>query len=139
MPEWPRSQKGRSKGHEAPRHEAIWYYGNIKYFDDGKGFGFISCPESYDEWQSDIFIHQRHLHGFKVGDYVTFQIQVNGKGKPQAAELHAWEYEEGEDYGKGNSRAGDAAYAVADRGGAFGRSASSTANHTDAEYFEGYV
>ena len=60
--------------------------GTVKWFNDKKGFGFIS-----DEEGNDVFVHFSALQmdGFKVldeGDEVEFEV-VNGEKGPQAANV----------------------------------------------------
>lgn len=67
------------------------HVGTIKNFNQDKGFGFIDCPAV----EKDIFVHQRQINGFKIGDRVLFKIDEDVKGV-KAVEL---EYaDEHEDY-----------------------------------------
>ena len=52
--------------------------GTIKFFNDAKGFGFITEPES----GQDYFLHVTALDGQEVkeGDEVTFEIKETPKG-----------------------------------------------------------
>ncbi len=61
--------------------------GTVKWFNDSKGFGFIS-RESGD---GDVFVHHTEINGegFKTlneGDKVTFEIEDSEKG-PSAANV----------------------------------------------------
>jgi len=62
------------------------YVGDIKSFNSQKGYGFIECAELFKQFQRDVFIHMNQFEGKKIGDHVTFKIQVK-KGQPQAAEV----------------------------------------------------
>ena len=63
--------------------------GTVKWFDDSKGFGFIT-PE---DGSKDVFVHHTAIQGtgFKSlaeGQTVTFEVQQGPKG-PAAANVQA--------------------------------------------------
>ncbi len=35
-----------------------WYYGLIKSYQPSKGYGFIACEESFQQYGRDVFLHQ---------------------------------------------------------------------------------
>ena len=60
--------------------------GTVKWFNDAKGFGFISRENG-----TDVFVHFRSIegNGFKSlteGDRVSFTVENGAKG-PQAANV----------------------------------------------------
>lgn len=68
---------GEEKEEKQPKSGAV-RTGTIKFFDEGKGFGFVSPDGDRD----DLFFHVSALGGAKVedGDSVKFQIGVGPKG-----------------------------------------------------------
>ncbi|MCK6261790.1 MULTISPECIES: transcription antiterminator/RNA stability regulator CspE [Vibrio] len=61
--------------------------GNVKWFNETKGFGFIS----QDDGGADVFVHFRAIvsDGFKTlaeGQKVSFDVEQGQKG-PQAANV----------------------------------------------------
>lgn len=54
--------------------------GTVKWFNDSKGFGFISCEDG-----TDAFVHHTSIQGegFKSlaeGDAVSFEVEAGEKG-----------------------------------------------------------
>ena len=54
--------------------------GTVKWFNDSKGFGFISCEDG-----TDAFVHHTTIQGdgFKSlaeGDAVSFELEAGEKG-----------------------------------------------------------
>jgi cold shock protein len=64
--------------------------GTVKWFNDGKGFGFIT-PDGGGE---DLFAHFSAINmaGFKTlkeGQKVSFEITEGNKGKKQASNIQS--------------------------------------------------
>ncbi|MEN8907160.1 MAG: cold shock domain-containing protein [Clostridiales bacterium] len=52
--------------------------GIVKFFNEGKGFGFI---EQEDETGKDLFVHKNDVSGYiSEGDKVEFEIGEGKKG-----------------------------------------------------------
>jgi len=67
--------------------EKMRIHGNLKKWNDDRGFGFIDSPKSEDE----IFVH---ISAFpkdgkrpKVGELISFEIQTDNKGKKRAVKI----------------------------------------------------
>ena len=58
--------------------------GTVKFFNEAKGYGFITNDES----QEDIFVHVSSLNDIKIkeGDKVEYVEEEGGKGK-QASQI----------------------------------------------------
>jgi cold shock CspA family protein len=63
------------------------YFGVVKSFNARRGFGFIECRESFAKYGLDVWVHERQLGSYQVGQAVTFTISTNRLGKPQARTL----------------------------------------------------
>jgi len=61
--------------------------GQIKSFSEMNGFGFISCPELFEIFGGDVFVHRNQLAGHGVGESVNFAVTLNKDGKPQAYDV----------------------------------------------------
>jgi len=64
--------------------------GTVKWFNDAKGFGFIT-PDNGGE---DLFAHfsSIQMNGFKTlkeGQKVSFEVTAGNKGKKQASNIQA--------------------------------------------------
>ena len=46
--------------------KALRYTGSIKSFQQDTGYGFISCAETFERFQRDVFLHHKQLNGFKA-------------------------------------------------------------------------
>lgn len=68
------------------------YYGKVIWFNDKKGFGFISWKDELGNQQKDMFVHFSDINsqGFKTlsqNDFVTFKIGKNFHGDPKAIDV----------------------------------------------------
>ena len=52
--------------------------GTVKFFNEGKGFGFITP----DDGGKDVFVHANGLNGLRIneGDKVSFDVEEGQKG-----------------------------------------------------------
>jgi cold shock CspA family protein len=69
------------------------YYGKVIWFNDKKGFGFISWKDESGNPQKDMFVHFSDINsqGFKTlsqNDFVTFKIGKNFSGHPKAIDVN---------------------------------------------------
>jgi len=63
------------------------FVGSVKSYNESKGFGFITCDETFSKYNRDIFLHKNEadaIPGLKIGDSVQFTLQLNAQGNPQA-------------------------------------------------------
>jgi len=62
--------------------------GIIKSYNEGKGFGFIECAETFQVFNQDVFLHKKEMPSVEhVGAEVSFMIMLNAKGQPQATNV----------------------------------------------------
>merc|ERR1711879_343140 len=66
--------------------------GWIKTFNKEKGYGFIASPDlnKMQGSEKDVFLHQKELNNFEVGDTVLFTACFNSRGQTQAKNLRAY-------------------------------------------------
>ena len=72
--------------HNQRRHQMAQYNGEVKWFNNAKGYGFLG-----HEGGADVFVHFSSVQGegyksLKEGDHVTFDI-VQGEKGPQADQV----------------------------------------------------
>merc|ERR1719277_2173175 len=63
------------------------FEGRIKSFNAKQGFGFIECAEAHAIFGRDVFLHKAQIGDLKVGTQVTYTVEMNKQGMPQAREL----------------------------------------------------
>lgn len=83
------------------------YAGKIRFFNADKGFGFVECPVAHQRYGRDVFLHKADFNGFTVGQDVTFKIETNKEGMPQAREVQAGVVGMAPQDGKGKSKGKD--------------------------------
>lgn len=65
------------------------YSGTVKRFHVSGGYGFIKCPETFAKFKLDVFVHCNEMAGIFVGQNVSFAVQLNDRGQPQAKDVRA--------------------------------------------------
>lgn len=63
------------------------FLGRIKSFNPRHGFGFIDCPDAHARFGRDVFVHKAQIGGLEVGDDITFRVEPNKDGMPQARDI----------------------------------------------------
>lgn len=68
------------------------FIGRIKSFANLKGYGFIACDQTYFIFKTDVFLHrnQATAETLRIGDMVSFTVEVNAQGRPQARNVKKW-------------------------------------------------
>mmetsp|Transcript_42229 Transcript_42229/g.130868 ORF Transcript_42229/g.130868 Transcript_42229/m.130868 type:complete len:290 (+) Transcript_42229:70-939(+) len=64
--------------------------GVIKSYSEKSGFGFISCPELYEVFGMDIFLHAKQMGMLGQGANVSFAVVLKEDNKPQAYDVQPW-------------------------------------------------
>eukprot|EP00930_Biecheleria_cincta_P059898 TRINITY_DN45611_c0_g1_i1.p1 TRINITY_DN45611_c0_g1~~TRINITY_DN45611_c0_g1_i1.p1 ORF type:complete len:550 (-),score=55.81 TRINITY_DN45611_c0_g1_i1:23-1672(-) len=82
------------QAHKRPRLGAAQnhYVGKIVSFNSSKGWGYINCPELFAIYQKDVFLHKDYVaegDAFDAQDMVSFSVELNEKGMPQARDIRA--------------------------------------------------
>merc|ERR1719433_2518924 len=64
------------------------FEGRISLWFEDKGYGFIECELPRKRFPDiDVFLHENQRRTFGKGDWVSFGVFLNFRGKPQATEL----------------------------------------------------
>lgn len=74
----------RAKVESYPRAVGI-----IKNYSPEKMFGFIECPELFEQCGRDVFLSSVQIGNFDNGSVVSFMVTLNSRGHPQAQDLSA--------------------------------------------------
>merc|ERR1719453_999473 len=61
--------------------------GRVKSFNAKQGFGFIECPQIHAMFGRDVFLHKAQVGDLKVGTEITFCVEPNKQGMPQARDI----------------------------------------------------
>merc|ERR1712048_1091257 len=80
------------------------FTGVIKSFNAEKGYGFIESAEAYSFYQRDVFLHKALIGNLSVGATVTFTVEVNKEGMPQARDIKGTGGTSGGGKGKGKGK-----------------------------------
>jgi len=76
-------KKGGGKGNQQVVGE---FFGVIKTYNVDKGFGFIACDALKEQFEGDVYLHQKHVGEFQVGSEVRFQAYLHN-GRLQGRDL----------------------------------------------------
>mmetsp|Transcript_109016 Transcript_109016/g.348032 ORF Transcript_109016/g.348032 Transcript_109016/m.348032 type:complete len:231 (-) Transcript_109016:249-941(-) len=64
------------------------FEGRLKLWFDDVGYGYLDCDEIKSQYpEGDVFLHHCQKRHFVRGDYVSFNVFLNYRGRPQATEL----------------------------------------------------
>jgi len=64
------------------------FEGRLKLWFEDKGYGFIECEDLRKVYpEIDVFLHENQRRHFSRGDYISFSVFLNYRGKPQGTEL----------------------------------------------------
>lgn len=79
----------RGPSHPPSQHPIVGQrvVGRIRHVDEKKGYGFIDCRETHAVFSRDVFLHKRELRSFSQGHKVSFVVDLNRDGQPQASQL----------------------------------------------------
>jgi len=78
---------GKPSNNAAANQEILGeFYGIVKSYNAEKGFGFIVCDALRNQHDGDVYLHNRHVGDFKVGQEVKFQAYLHN-GRLQGRDL----------------------------------------------------
>jgi len=67
------------------------FQGRIKSFNQEKGYGFIDSSDAHRIYGRDVFLHKAHVGELQVHSIVSFSVEMNKEGMPQARDVQAVE------------------------------------------------
>jgi len=69
------------------------FTGFLKNYEDGKGFGFLECPDARRLFENDVWVHHKSIEaaGISCGDEMQFFVQLNNKNQPQAVQVKRYQ------------------------------------------------
>lgn len=71
---------GKHSGGKGKDQEVLGeFYGVIKAFNAEKGFGFISCDALKASHEGDVYLHQKNILDFKIGQEVKFEAYLHNR------------------------------------------------------------
>jgi len=76
---------GRTGSNRELISDGAFFEGVVKSM--GEKFGFVDCPAAYTIYNQDVYLPCENT-AVEVGDEITFNLQINGKGQPQARNIH---------------------------------------------------
>merc|ERR1712039_318574 len=63
------------------------FEGRLKLWFEDKGYGFIDCEDLRELTDIGVFLHENQRRQFRKGDYISFNVFLNYRGRPQGTEL----------------------------------------------------
>mmetsp|Transcript_105595 Transcript_105595/g.297092 ORF Transcript_105595/g.297092 Transcript_105595/m.297092 type:complete len:291 (+) Transcript_105595:64-936(+) len=79
--------RGKGDQKAAATDESQWFTGYVSTIMNNGRFGFVKSPEAHAIYGDDVFLHSTQLPGLTEGQSVTFRVQLNKMGRPQAVDL----------------------------------------------------
>jgi CspA family cold shock protein len=62
-------------------------FGKIKFYDEAKGFGFITCDDGADVFLGSRELQRRGISPPRPGARLCFEVVVNARGKSEATKV----------------------------------------------------
>lgn len=74
---------------EILHHSGGRFVGHIRFIDPHRAFGFVHCSALASHFSTDVFVGERDLSDFSLGDRVRFSLAVSSRALPQATKMVA--------------------------------------------------